>query len=156
MSDRRKFLRNGGLLGMFAMGAATPVVIEKVRETQVPTPVAGVDPNIIKQIEEICPPNVTICSTYGEIAPPPPPPPSNGMSFYTVGSGGTIGYNEVMRLDSSGNLGIGTSSPYGNLYNGTKRFVPGTEKQVSVKMVPGPDGELYINVNGQWKKVLTT
>ena len=141
---------------MFAMGAATPVVIEKIRETQVPTPVAGVDPNIIKQIEEICPPNVTFCSTYGEIAPPPPPPPpSNGMSFYTVGSGGTVGYNEVMRIDSSGNLGIGTSSPYGNLYNGTKRFVPGTEKQVSVKMVPGPDGELYINVNGQWKKVLT-
>ena len=140
---------------MFAMGAATPVVIEKIRETQVPTPVAGVDPNIIKQIEEICPPNVTFCSTYGEIAPPPPPPPpSNGMSFYTVGSGGTVGYNEVMRIDSSGNLGIGTSSPYGNLF-GSNKFVPGTEKQVSVKMVPGPDGELYINVNGQWKKVLT-
>ena len=141
---------------MFAMGAATPVLAEKIREIQVPAPVAGVDPNIIKQIEEICPANVTFTSTYGEIAPPPPPPPpSNGMSFYTVSSGGTVGYNEVMRIDSSGNLGIGTSSPYGNLYNGTKRFVPGTEKQVSVKMVPGPDGELYINVNGQWKRVLT-
>jgi len=142
MSDRRKFLRNGGLLGMFAMGAATPIVIEKIRETQVPTPLAGVDPNIIKQIEEICPANVTFTSTYGKIAPPPPPPPSYGSSFYTIGSGG----NEVMRIDSSGNLGIGGSS---------KRFVPGTEKQVSVKMVPGPDGELYINVNGQWKRVLT-
>ena len=128
---------------MFAMGAATPIVIEKIRETQVPAPLAGVDPNIIKQIEEICPANVTFCSTYGEIAPPPPPPPQfTGSSFYTVGSS----YNEVMRIDSSGNLGIGGSS---------KRFVPGTEKQVSVKMVPGPDGELYINVNGQWKKVLT-
>ena len=122
---------------MFAMGAATPIVIEKIRETQVPTPLAGVDPNIIKQIEEICPANVTFTSTYGEIAP-------------------TVGNNEVMRLDSSGSLGIGTSSPYGNLlFNGTKRFVPGTEKQVNVKMVPGPDGELYINVNGQWKRVLT-
>jgi len=139
MSDRRKFLRNGGLLGMFAMGAAAPVLAEKIRETQVP---AGVDPNIIKQIEEICPANVTFTSTYGKIAPPPPPPPSYGSSFYTIGSGG----NEVMRIDSSGNLGIGGSS---------KRFVPGTEKQVSVKMVPGPDGELYINVNGQWKRVLT-
>jgi len=139
MSDRRKFLRNGGLLGMFALGAATPVLAEKIRETQVP---AGVDPNIIKQIEEICPANVTFTSTYGKIAPPPPPPPSYGSSFYTIGSGG----NEVMRIDSSGNLGIGGSS---------KRFVPGTEKQVSVKMVPGPDGELYINVNGQWKRVLT-
>jgi len=150
MSDRRKFLRNGGLLGMFAMGAATPVVIEKVRETQVPAPVAGVDPNIIKQIEEICPANVTFCSTYGEIAPPPPPPPPlSTNSFYTVGSSNLSysGYNEVMRIDSSGNLGIGGGS--------SKRFVPGTEKQVSVKMVPGPDGELYINVNGQWKRVLT-
>ena len=45
MSDRRKFLRNGGLLGMFAMGAAAPVLAEKIRETQVPVPVAGVDPN---------------------------------------------------------------------------------------------------------------
>ena len=124
---------------MFAMGAAAPVLAEKIRETQVP---AGVDPNIIKQIEEICPANVTFTSTYGKIAPPPPPPPSYGSSFYTIGSGG----NEVMRIDSSGNLGIGGSS---------KRFVPGTEKQVSVKMVPGPDGELYINVNGQWKRVLT-
>ena len=121
---------------MFAMGAATPIVIEKIRETQVPTPLAGVDPNIIKQIEEVCPANVTFISTYGEIAP-------------------TVGNNEVMRLDSSGSLGIGTSSPYGNLFYGTKRFVPGTEKQVNVKMVPGPDGELYINVNGQWKRVLT-
>ena len=133
---------------MFAMGAAAPVVIEKIRETQVPAPLAGVDPNIIKQIEEVCPANVTFCSTYGEIAPPPPPPPiSNSMGFYAVGSSiGYNGYNEVMRIDSSGNLGIGSSS---------KRFVPGTEKQVSVKMVPGPDGELYINVNGQWKKILT-
>lgn len=151
MTDRRKFLRNGGLLGAFALGAATPVVIEKVRETQAPLPVAGVDPNIIKQIEEICPANVTFTSTYGEIAPPPPPPPpTNGMSFYTVGGS----YNEVMRISSNGSLGIGTTSPYGNLYGG-KQLVPGTEKQVSVSMVPGPDGELYIKVNGQWKRVLT-
>jgi len=150
MTDRRKFLRNGGLLGAFALGAAAPVVIEKVRETQVPVPVAGVDPNIIKQIEEVCPANVTFTSTYGKIAPPPPP--TNGMQFYTVGSS----YNEVMRISSDGSLGIGTSSPYGNLFgSGGNRFVPGTEKQVSVKMVPGPDGELYINVNGQWKRVLT-
>jgi len=145
MSDRRKFLRNGGLLGMFALGAATPVLAEKIRETQVPAPVAGVDPNIIKQIEQVGPANVTFTSTYGKIAPPPPPPQFNGSSFFVVGSSGGS-YNEVMRIDSSGNLGIGGSN---------KRFVPGTEKQVSVKMVPGPDGELYINVNGQWKRVLT-
>jgi hypothetical protein len=57
MSDRRKFLRNGGLLGAFALGAATPVLAEKIRETKVPAPVAGVDPNIIKQIEQVGPAN---------------------------------------------------------------------------------------------------
>jgi hypothetical protein len=36
------------------------------------------------------------------------------------------------------------------------QFVPGTEKHVDVKMVPGPDGELYLNINGSWKRVLTT
>ena len=36
------------------------------------------------------------------------------------------------------------------------QFVPGTEKHVDVKMMPGPDGELYININGSWKRVLTT
>jgi hypothetical protein len=42
-----------------------------------------------------------------------------------------------------------------SINSGDKKFVPGTEKEVSVKMVPGPDGELYLNVNGTWKKVLT-
>ena len=47
-----------------------------------------------------------------------------------------------------------TTSMY--VFRGTgNNFVPGTEKQQSVKMVPGPDGELYLNINGQWKKVLT-
>ena len=36
------------------------------------------------------------------------------------------------------------------------QFVPGTEKHVDVKMIPGPDGELYLNINGVWKRVLTT
>jgi hypothetical protein len=39
---------------------------------------------------------------------------------------------------------------------GQKKFVSGTEKQVNVKFIPGPDGELYIHTNGQWKKVITT
>ena len=60
---------------------------------------------------------------------------------------------------SNGSGGYFTSSPnFGSLSinSNTKQFVPGTEKSVSVKMVPGPDGELYINVNGKWKRVITT
>lgn len=40
-------------------------------------------------------------------------------------------------------------------FNGPK-FKPGTEKTQVVKFLPGPDGELYIHTNGQWKKVITT
>jgi hypothetical protein len=49
-------------------------------------------------------------------------------------------------LGHDGNIKVGLSG---------KKFVPGTEKHVDVKLVPGPDGELYLNINGQWKKVLT-
>jgi hypothetical protein len=51
-----------------------------------------------------------------------------------------------LTIAGDGNIQVGLN---------TKKFIPGTENQVNVKMVPGPDGELYLNVNGQWKKVLT-
>lgn len=35
------------------------------------------------------------------------------------------------------------------------QYVPGTEKKVSVGLKPGPDGELYLKVNGKWRKVVT-
>lgn len=28
-------------------------------------------------------------------------------------------------------------------------------KMTSVSMVPGPDGELYLNVNGKWRRIVT-
>ena len=145
MSDRRKFLRSGGLLGFLAMGAtAAPVVVEKIREVPVPVPapVATVNPEILTLLEEQAPPTLCLMATYGEIAPPPPPPTYNGM--YAI-SGGNIG-QERMRIASDGSTTM--------LLHG-KNFVPGTENQQSVKMVSGPDGELYLNINGQWKRVLT-
>lgn len=47
-----------------------------------------------------------------------------------------------------------TQSPY--IISGLNDYIPGTKKEMNVKMVAGPDGELYLNTNGQWKKVLTT
>lgn len=35
------------------------------------------------------------------------------------------------------------------------RYVPGTTKEVAVGMNVGPDGELYLKVNGKWRKVVT-
>ena len=146
MLERRKFLRSGGILGFIAMGAtAAPVVVEKIKEVPVPVPapVVTADANVIAVLEEQAPPTLCLMAAYGEIAPPPPPPPAyNGM--YAI-SGGNIG-QERMRIGSDGSTTM--------LING-KNFVPGTEKQQSVKMVPGPDGELYLNINGQWKRVLT-
>ena len=144
MSDRRKFLRSGGLLGFLAIGAtAAPVVIEKIKEVPVPVPapVATTDPEVLALLEEQAPPTLCLMATYGEIAPPPPPA-YNGM--YAI-SGGNIG-QERMRIGSDGSTTL--------LING-KNFVPVTENHQSVKMVPGPDGELYLNINGQWKRVLT-
>lgn len=145
MLERRKFLRSGGILGFIAMGAtAAPVVVEKIKEVPVPVPapVVTADPKVLVLLEEQAPPTLCLMATYGEIAPPPPPPAYNGMF---VISGGNIG-QERMRISSDGSTTM--------LMTG-KNFVPGTENHQSVKMVPGPDGELYLNINGQWKRVLT-
>jgi hypothetical protein len=32
------------------------------------------------------------------------------------------------------------------------RYKPGTEKHVEVKIVPGPDGKLYVKENDTWRK----
>ena len=55
----------------------------------------------------------------------------------------TNNHREAFRLDSTGTLHIGTSAPKVKL------------KTVSVDMVPGPDGELYLKTNGKWRKIVT-
>ena len=50
--------------------------------------------------------------------------------------------------------------PYG-LYNVNNyyvvgygdEYVEGTKKEVSVRMVPGPDGKLYVKENDTWRKI---
>ena len=32
-------------------------------------------------------------------------------------------------------------------------YKPGTEKHVAVKIVPGPDGKLYVKENDSWRKI---
>jgi len=44
---------------------------------------------------------------------------------------------------------------YGNYYFiGTgPNYKPGTEKRVDVRIVPGPDGKLYVKENDTWRKI---
>ncbi len=74
------------------------------------------------------------------------------LSFHT-----TYGeeLKEPMRLDSSGALYLGTSAPSQKLYVYEPKYVPGTRKDVIVGLKPGPDGELYLKVNGKWRKIVT-
>lgn len=147
-SKRRGFLKGFGLIGAVAAGFSAPVVIEKVREVQLPPVTPTIDPEIVAQIEEVDPTTLSLSQTYGVIEPPKPPPvvynTFGSSGNYIIGNGGIS--NSSLVLGHDGNLKIGLSG---------KKFIPGTEKQVDVKLVPGPDGELYLNINGQWKKVLT-
>ena len=148
MTERRKFLKGFGLLGAAIAGYHAPEVMAK---KPVPLPVTDntpkVDPKIIAEIDKINPTTLSLTQTYGEIEPPKPPPTSQSGS-YMISNGviGGISSNPGLTLSQDGNINIGLNQ---------KKFVPGTEKQVDVKFVPGPDGELYLNINGQWKKVLT-
>ena len=76
------------------------------------------------------------------------------LSFHTT-YGEPVKYREAMRLDSSGELRLGTVTPSQKLYVYQPNYVPGTTKQVSVDFKPGPDGELYLKVNGKWRKIVT-
>ena len=145
-NKRRNFLKGFGIIGAFAAGATAPVVVKHVKETKVVNaPIPTIDKDVLAILEEQAPPTLQLQATYGEVAPPPPPTYTNS-GYFVVGSD-TVSSQERMRLCSDGNTML--------LFN-PKKFVPGTENQQSVKMVPGPDGELYLNINGQWKKVLTT
>lgn len=46
-------------------------------------------------------------------------------------------------------------SSCGNYYfiSSQPRYKPGTEKYVAVKIVPGPDGKLYVKENDSWRKI---
>lgn len=148
LSKRRGFLKGFGLIGAVASGISAPVVIENIREVQLPAITPTVDPKIIAQIEEINPSTLSLTQTYGEIEPPKPPSSSSfGTSGqFLVAGGNFTTMNSALIFNHDGNVNVGLSR---------KNFIPGTEKHVDVKLVPGPDGELYLNVNGQWKKVLT-
>ena len=62
---------------------------------------------------------------------------------------------EQMCLDNSGTLHLGTVTPSQKLYVYEPKYVPGTRKDIIVGLKPGPDGELYLKVNGKWRRIVT-
>ena len=151
---RRQFIKGLSLFSALAAGAT-------VAQAQSATAALGgpnvsdsnnnaigeaVDPNVIAQLEEQHTSSLALTQTYGEIAPPPPPPTLISTDGSMCFSGSSNWVTSALVINQSGNVCINGSN---------KNFVPGTEKRVDVKMAPGPDGELYLNVNGQWKKVVT-
>lgn len=40
-----------------------------------------------------------------------------------------------------------------NIIGFGEEYVEGTKKEVSVQMVPGPDGKLYVKENDTWRKI---
>jgi hypothetical protein len=156
MNGRRSFIKGFGLFSAVLAGgaaarsanAASVLGGSDLHNDHIAAPSETVDPAVIRQLEEQHTSSLALKQTYGEIAPPPPPP-KEAMRITSDGAlcfvGSTVA-SSVLTLNPSGGVCIGGNQ---------KQFVPGTEKQVDVKMVPGPDGELYLKVNGQWKKVLT-
>lgn len=45
----------------------------------------------------------------------------------------------------------GTNSMY--IFSTGPNYKPGTENRVSVNIVPGPDGKLYVKENDSWRKI---
>ena len=154
-NDRRNFVKGLSLFSaMFAGASIAGAQSANVALGGARVPIdnssaaskAVVDPSVVALLDEQATNSLTLSQTYGEIAPPPPPCaiPSNG--YLVAGDTYTIASN-VLTVGPGGGVCI----------NGiNKRFVPGTENSVDVKMVAGPDGELYLRVNDQWKRVLTT
>ena len=153
--SRRNFIKGIGLFGAIAAGALTasansapPIVINQDNTPKT-------DPNVTKQLEEQGNSHLQLMATYGEIEPPKPSPAINGYNFTSnsgnlffapVSTSGIVNQAHLT-VESGGNIVMGTNY---------KKFVEDTKKTVNVKMMPGPDGELYVNVNGQWKRLLTT
>ena len=158
-NGRRGFVKGFGLFSAMLAGASVASASNtapQLANSVVPiidsvTASKAVDPAIISLIEEQASNHLQLTHTYGEIAPPPPPslPSSLNGSMLISNGGGTATWATPSFLQINANGGV-------NIGGKNKQFVPGTENEVSVKMVVGPDGELYLKVKDQWKRVLTT
>jgi len=123
--ERRKFLRNGGLLGAI-LGATGGAVAMAQQQPAVALPPV-VEPK--EDISHLAPPN-------------------SATSLQIMGSYLTEeeAQAERMRIGSNGSLGIGTSG-------GPYYFSSSARQTHSVSMTVGKDNRLWIKVGDQWQRV---
>jgi hypothetical protein len=115
--QRRNFFKYLGLAGGAAAGGAI---------TAASLVASSANSEAVKQIEDGNHSSITLTQDYGK----------SDLSFAN-------NYTEAFRLDSNGELHLGTIAPTTKL------------KTLSIDMVPGPDGELYLKTNGKWRRIVT-
>jgi len=130
MNSRRNFLtgsaKGAGIFGAFLGGLAAPVIVERIVETQVPSSPPSLPTVDPKVVEKI-----------KEFTP------SGVLELHRT-------YGEVAPPEPNPSPYMFTSTL------GGPKLVPGTENNVRVGMMVGPDGQLYVRVKDDWKRVLTT
>ncbi len=135
VNARRGFLKGFGLFGAAAGGFLA--VQNSFANTPSPTPIGsstGSERDIgpVEDIAHLAPLGLINIHFQADNRPPPPPPPpspANHYNGYTISSGG--GHSPIIGL--------------GNMAS--------TEGHNNVKMSVGKDNRLWIEVDGQWRRV---
>ena len=127
---RRGFLKGFGLLGAAAGGFFAAQ--NSFANTPPPSPIGSPASNQrdlgpVEDIAHLAPLGLVNIHFQADNRPPPPPPPLNDYTGYTISSGGDWG------------IGIGNMAS--------------TEGHNNVKMSVGKDNRLWIEVDGQWRRV---
>lgn len=130
VNARRGFLKGFGLFGAAAGGFLA--VQNSIANTPPPTPIGsstGPEHSVgpVEDIAHLAPLGLVNIHFQADNRPPPPPPPVNHNSVYMMSSGGHYG------------LGLGNMTS--------------TEGHNNVKMSVGKDNRLWIEVDGQWRRV---
>ena len=129
---RRGFLKGFGLLGAAAGGFLAAQ--NSFANTPPPSPIGS--PTVterndgpVEDITHLAPLGIDNVHFVVDNRPPPPPPPVNHYTGYTISSGGHSGPM----------IGLGS--------------MVSTEGRNNVKMSVGKDNRLWIEVDGQWRRV---
>lgn len=144
-TNRRKFLGQGGIIGAFIGGVASaPIVIEKIKEIRVEPEIQTIDPTVEAKLDASDSSSVTLqlSRTYGEFEDGEEDMPSNSFLISPQ--------NDVVRMK------VPREGPIQVYSNSGKKMKKETMHESSVGIVPGPDGKLYVKINGKWQRVLTT
>ena len=145
---RRGFLKGFGLLSAVVAGAATHHLANTGTSVAVRDPVNPViEPPV--DITHLAPLGKVNLTLSADNSPPPPPPPITNVQYYP----GNIGMDFTPK--GSGQTYMFASSG-STMTQQVLTVGPGThvqEDKNNVKMSVGKDNRLWIEVDGQWRRV---